>query len=424
LLNPDGTWSKKIMTVDHWNKMGCWELCDESLTVETDWAWLLGAMRRLAYGHDGLGMSVYHDPSDGSARLNLIHGLMSFAVRPELEQRENQLTESLAWLIDHDVEFARVFALLFIDDAESVEALAGAGVIGARTQVSLLDEASSATFFPDLSIATDKRALQLLVEVKPGVGGFHADTVGGQEYQQAEAYAAAWATHHPGEEAVLRWVGTLTAGAVEQRDVPNIAMNHGVRRAKDVTWDEVAGLIEQGVTERLLDSGIEAVARDFLTVLREEFINTPLVSDAELTALLDEGARFLETLRVVFAENGLKPRRGIRRKKDYVGTIIDVPVRDGEVELDLFVSPKGGRYSRRGQPASLVVVAKKKGGKRDSDWGEQLYAAGFRYGQDQAGNSCYRAFFEAAPILHGNAAGERAIVGGLLEMVRGLATVP
>jgi hypothetical protein len=341
-------------------------------------------------------VSIYHDPSLGTERTNLIAGLMSVPAKPGLEPMENQLTHSLVWLLDHDIGLARAFGGLFIDDPEAAGVLAAATAIGARAQVSLPGGGFTQTLFPDLSLATAGRRLQLLVEVKPGADGFHSYSLDGQTYPQAEAYARAWAQRPAGAEALQRWVGTLTAGYQRPPELADLLAGLPVRRARDVSWQEVVELLERREREGSLMAGIRDVARDLCDVLRERVLMADLLPPAqELGALLDRGADLLSALRIRLAEAGLAPRSsGIQRRTDYVGTYVDAPLHDGDLEFWVQMSPRGGRYNLRGQPNALVVVAKRRDAPSLAEWGERFVPAGLRWCRDREGYPGYRALLE------------------------------
>src|SRR4051812_27029734 len=161
---------------------------------------------------------------------------------------ENQLTESLAWLINRSDRFARRVVDVFARaDPELATALEGVGKIGARTQLPL-PRPGGGTLFPDLSIDGEGGSFQLLVEVKV-TSGFH-------DYDgllQPAMYAHAWRELGEPGPVRLRRVGTLA------KETPPWSDDW---KAEDVTWKQI-----RAVLEAELESEVRTVATDVASAI-------------------------------------------------------------------------------------------------------------------------------------------------------------
>src|SRR5947208_572316 len=110
---------------------------------------------------------IYTDPLQPRQRPNLIAGLISTPSTPATQPLENQMTETLAWLIDRSPAFARAFIQLFVmNDVQATAAAAGCSAFGASTQVRLPKLPGAGHPRPDLSVCGDGRRFQGLIEVK------------------------------------------------------------------------------------------------------------------------------------------------------------------------------------------------------------------------------------------------------------------
>lgn len=218
-------------------------------------------------------LPVYTAPSNH--RLSLIGELTKLPSRPAQVPAEDQLTAMAAWLADHSAPFARALCELFLgeDDREARDALAGATVFCAQTQVRL-PSIGAGFLWADLSLAAQDRAFQLLVEVKLG-SDFHEYTIPelGRTIAQPEAYLHAWRSCDDSHEARVRRLGTITLdGKAPSGDDP--------WRASDVTWADIHDLF--GRLADNLAPDVRLVAQDLRNHLAGRVL-PPVVAPEFLT---------------------------------------------------------------------------------------------------------------------------------------------
>src|SRR5689334_2818636 len=129
--------------------------------------------------------TVYLDPtSENWPHPNLVAGLMSSPAKEGYNPLESQLTTVLAWLLDRSPHLFRAFARLFVkEDREAVLALEKPGLAtGARAWLTL-QVGDGPILRPDLDLAIEKRAFELIVELKAGAS-FHSHTIGDHTTEQ------------------------------------------------------------------------------------------------------------------------------------------------------------------------------------------------------------------------------------------------
>ena len=332
----------------------------------------------------------YIDPAGPRYRPpNLVERLMRIPSRRAHAPHENQITETLAWLLDRSPTLARRFAELFFEgDDDATAALARAKHFGTRTQLSLSVPDRGTTVFPDLSLAGDERTFELLVEVKVDADPHAFEAEEGTWLLQPDWYAQAWDVRPEASQAAIRRVGTLTRGF----SFP--VLEASPTRGRDVTWTEVETMFGSCLGE--LEPDVAAVASDFLDVVRRRILGIgnelpePGYVDALLTGgrdlLLAIGERLRGSLPVWGADKCV-------RKHDYQGTFFKAQTPDGiPLNLWLIVVPAGGRYNTPGAP-DCVRVRVFEQPKELTD--ERVLSGGFVWEEDAAG---YRDFQLHWPI--------------------------
>ena len=191
-------------------------------------------------------MTIFQEPLPDRERASLIERLMRRGT-PDRDFVEDQLTEALAWLADHSLEFARGLALLFASgDPEAASAVASATDIGARTQIKLRDRLTRKK--PDLSLCgTGPRTFQILIEVKVDAPFSSGEGPDGIVESQPEGYLRAWRALPTPGEAEIRRVGTLTRrrGVAQARDFASVRSIEAPERAADVSWQQVRTLLAE-----------------------------------------------------------------------------------------------------------------------------------------------------------------------------------
>lgn len=196
--------------------------------------------------------SVYRYWGEEEPKRNLVL-TMSGAASSRAMRLEDQLTEALAWLLDHDSAFALRFTRRFAaGDERALGELDKVDHLCVATQIRL--DALEPTIGdkgpdlrPDLSLTAPDRRFQLLLEVKLGADFRWEEyrTPLAAACDQVTADVTWWdarAQAEPDREAEVRLVGTLT---VCGRVPP-----HGEGRAADLRWKDVAELLA-GTVERV-----------------------------------------------------------------------------------------------------------------------------------------------------------------------------
>ena len=332
-------------------------------------------------------MRVYQDPAEPRLRPNLVTGLMELPSTSTQSPEENQLSETLAWLLDRSPVFARSFAQLFFDpDSDAAHVLNTVDEFGAETRISLPPLLGTGALFPDLSLCGSKQTFQLLVEVKVDAS-LHSHPHEFGALTQPEAYMEAWRQVDRTGEAQVRAVGTLTRGDVSVGSV-------GPMRARDVRWDELRSLLVELIDDEHLEPGVLLVAVDFVEAIDVRVLGrTKLPAADELEDFLDWADLLIRALSPELAKRGLAPRKHVSRQAEFVGTYVDLQSPDGvAVELWIFASPIGGRYNLPGLAESLGVRLGAKGG--EGDLGlitpARIHPGGFAFVRDNEKNKDFR----------------------------------
>jgi hypothetical protein len=209
------------------------------------------------------------------------------------------VTETLAFLIDHDPDFARSLAdALWSDEVD--ERPPAAAYLAARTQLTVPGAAIAPNLFPDLSICGTRAAFQVLVEVRV-TAEFHTFPRPQQEpLFQPEAYIAGWRAAAESLPEERRRVATISPAG------PTLRPPSDRMRGADVRWDVVLDLVLALATTRggLMDP-IGSIALDLVASIDEVLRPTPprlrRPRSPELAALvtdwrepLEEALRLLE----------------------------------------------------------------------------------------------------------------------------------
>jgi len=353
----------------------------------------------------------YVDPVGDSYRPpNLIERLARVPATHRIAPRENQMTETLAWLLDRSPTLARRFAqLFFAGDPEASAALERATTFGTRTQLSL-PVPGRGTVFPDLSLAGDARTFELLVEVKVYADPHAFVSEGGDWMLQPDWYVEAWdarAAEAAEGQALVRRVGTLTRGFDFAK------RSKSPTRGRDVTWVEVVEAFKACASSGL-EPAADAVAADFLQAVRRLVLGLEetLPDEEHVGALLSDGRDVLlavgERLRSSLGVSGAEK---FMRRRDYQGTYFKTTTPDGvPLNFWLTVDPAGGRFNVPGAPDSIRVRLFEKPAELDEG---RVLAGGFVWEENRAG---YREF-----QLHWPIASERGRITNIDELVETVA---
>jgi hypothetical protein len=274
---------------------------------------------------------------------------------------ENQVTEVLGFIIDHDHRFA----------CDLVELLWSAGTpersfwpvepasVGAFPGGTLPGAGLAPVLYPDLSICGAGPDFQVLVEVKV-TADFHGYLdEQGATVLQPDAYARGWETVTDELPQERRRVSTIAPRPPRPAAAPHLM------RGRDITWDaDVIPLLLECASRRgPLDDVVGVTALDLASAVRSRLTPPPPpdrgdVSD-ELYALIDRWHEpFVEALHA-FEEarpGRLRPGR-VATASDYLGAYVTVetPHCEAPVRIWVFVTTADGKYNRDGQAASVCV---------------------------------------------------------------------
>lgn len=328
-------------------------------------------------------IQVYFDPTKLRKPPNLIGGVLHAASHSKQERFEDLISEVLGWLLDRSSTFARSFAELFTqDDPEASEALSRCSLLAAATQVSLPNPHGSGVVRPDLALAGESRRFQLLVEVKVDAN-FHPYTVEGMELIQPDAYAHAWKHRtHEAQEANVRRVGTLTRDGL-----PTVSSDP--MRGRDVTWDEVAKLLDRLLREGALEPEVKFVATDLLVTINKRILKATVDIQA-LPSLLNWGRKILKpaVADLVFGLRHARQTGYVRKNNDSVSVQVEIKQeKDPPLRLWIAVTPEGGEYNAYESPDTLWLTVYK--GMRN-EWRDNVVAAGFEWLPDPYGDKRWR----------------------------------
>ena len=302
---------------------------------------------------------VYEDPAGRSAR-SLLWGLMLQPASALQHPLENQLSEVLAFLLDNSAGFARGFLRLCDGDGDGAlrVAVERAGSIGARTRISLPAPAPEglpkrATLFPDISIEGNKRAFQVIVEVKVDAEP-HVTTIAGTEFLQPDAYAAAWRQINDVEAAKVRRVCTLTRAVTDVLD-PTHCRADAWRRAA-ITWRQVGELIDHILTDSP-DPQLSLILSELRSII-DNIVYHVEIDPNEWESVQRTGRAVLDALveELTTVHPDAQPSSTVRTRSDYVGRYVTVPVNGHPLRLWLYAVPAGGRYNLVNEQASIIIA--------------------------------------------------------------------
>lgn len=284
---------------------------------------------------------MYVDPAGPNYRPpNLIEELTRFHTTKAVVPGENQLTATLAWLLDRSQVFAREFAGLYLES----EVLDGVTRFGTQTQVKLPSHAGTSLLRPDLSLAGNSGSFELLIEVKVGATPIEYP-VGEHILLQPDMYAGLWRLRPSRTQAKVRRVGTLTNGF----EFPSPADSW---RTADVHWQQAQAVLRGLLDSGSIEPGVKFVARDFCEVVSHVVLREPAVSAEHRVALQRSAVPLLAQVRdsLVSAVNVLPGRP--TKHVDGVGVFLRRP---DEFELWIIVTPRGGHYNAFGNPDCVGI---------------------------------------------------------------------
>lgn len=174
----------------------------------------------------------FRSPAAPDARPGLLTRMMRTPSSIAISPLENQVTEALAWLVDHSEAFARalVRALIGADDDETLSMLERSSDLGAHTQIRLPPLDWAERQYADLSIADPGRHIQVITEVKVGAPFSASVMPDGTTLDQAERYLAAWRAGDLSGQARARRLATISTTG------PPTPPPADPMRGLDLTW--------------------------------------------------------------------------------------------------------------------------------------------------------------------------------------------
>jgi len=361
---------------------------------------------------------VYVDPTGPRRRPSLVGGLMDFPTKARLSPVENQLTATLAWLLDRSERFARAFLALYaVGDPELGGAIEKAETVGARGWVTLPQLPGYGVMYPDLSIVGNARTFELLVEVKVDAA-FHEFVIDGASVLQPDAYLHAWLDRTaPKSEAKVRRIGTLTragdATLEHQRE----------ERAPDVSWGSVRAALAGLLADGGLDDGVALVAEDFLAVIDARALQHEVVADQ---AFLGEGGALVAAVVELVCRERPQVTKGptVAPQRDYAVGHLRVKHAGSVLAPWLFVTVAGGRYNAPGAPDSIWLA--ERADLPFPPWlRNELAQLGVPFVRDNAGFSSYRRSLTLADVIaSGNPAEQARHVSAWVDkLLDGLAMI-
>lgn len=324
---------------------------------------------------------LYHPPSQ--PRRNLVTQVTGAAGAGAL-RLEDQLTEFVAWLLSRSDALARdLVAAYFTDDARALAELTKSWSLGVETQLRLPPIGPGDHLRPDLSITGVDRTFQLLIEVKAGAGFHEVQRHDGTMVDQVVAYEQAWDLLDREHEARVRRIGTL--GTVVAPTAPP-----SPRRARDLTWGDLAEIIRRLNGRGQLNCEIAAVAVDLANAVDQLFGAVVAASPEFL-----HGAEQLVRQVATSVAQGLGGSCGsvvVRTEASYAGCYVTFDGVEKEQErVWVFCTPAGGWYAPPGHPTAVWLAS------TDEGWGPSTAAAlrraGFARTRDLKGYTADRIAF-------------------------------
>jgi hypothetical protein len=357
-------------------------------------------------------VALYQDPAQPRLRPSLIEDLIALPATTKHHALENQSTAVLAWLADRSPAFARRLVACFLGHNVKPDV-----VIGARTQISMPQPGGGAVF-PDLSIDGSGGAFQVLVEVKVW-SDFHVyDHPTAGVLRQDVYYRRVWQELAAAGEADVRAVGTLTREGGPHKADPTAMV------AADVSWTQIADLLEDLLAAGQLEESVRVVAESFLSAVRT-VIGGEKPDPALAKAWLDEHHALVGAVVVALQRRlgGTRvPSTGgkwFRAERLRLTDVNGVPL-----DLRVYVTPAGGDVNLPGWPGALVV-----GVERDTDGtlaasdSPAVTAAGFPRQKDLGGYRLHRRLWSVEQLDDGvDEVVETVVAGaaatGLLDLAR------
>lgn len=302
-----------------------------------------------------MGESFYADPSSSEWRgVNLVRDLMKCPATTSQHPPERQATVVVAWLLDRSRVFAEtLLRTAFEGDTEVLSILASnPEQIGAQTWRTLRPLPQTGALFPDLSIVTSGRQLEVMIEVKIDASVHDCSLDPDVTLWQPDAYWASWHQNYDrSNEAEVRRIATLTkAGsgvAAAERQAPWL----------DLRWSTVHDILDRLLESGRIEAELLSVAIDARSALGElvlpvakKEIDDPVLARGHgiLTELAPRLAALLPGGRM-----GAKP--GVYSDFVSVHVFFDLP--DCEGDLWLYVTSETGKYAVPGSRAGVWIAA-------------------------------------------------------------------
>lgn len=317
-----------------------------------------GRMRR-SLARRGAGL-VHREPLPRGARPSLLTRLERAPRTDRVHPFENQVSETLGFLVDHDARFASDFSGLLWSPGRPPDPFwpTQASEIGAFSGGTLPGAGLAPVLYPDISICGSERSFQILVEVKV-TADFHGyPDRAGELVLQPDAYVLGWEAASGQLPVGRRRVATIAPKAPPGR-VPSHAM-----RGSDLLWeaDVIPLLLECAARRGPIGELVGAVALDLATAVRERLApppNTGREPSAELVGLLlDWRPHLVEALRHLESRHAgaLAPGR-VSASSDYLGAYLSLttPYYAQPARIWVFLTTADGKYNRVDQPQSACV---------------------------------------------------------------------
>jgi hypothetical protein len=311
--------------------------------------------------------AVYREPPAPRDRPRLLARLQRAPRTAYVHPFENQITEALAFLVDHDRGFAEdLVAVLWGSDA--ADPAPTAATIGASTQLTLPGGELAPHLFPDLSICGGGQRFQLLVEVKV-TAEFHAFTPPDRApILQPEAYLQAWRRTTDLPE-TRRRVATISPSGPASPP-PRDAM-----RGADARWQRDIFPIPRACAARHAGhhDAVGGVALDVIdlveTRLRPPTAGRARAPSPALEAILDHWREpFADALALVESRCPQDVTANVATVSgDYIGAYLNIrlPTAGPPPRIWTYLTTEDGRYNRLGQPASACVCLAQPGPRQD-----------------------------------------------------------
>lgn len=292
----------------------------------------------------------HREPLDPGLRPSLVTRLERAPSTARVHPFENQVSEILGFLIDHDATFAASLAArLWSPDGTGLPA---AEAIGAFPGGSLKGGELAPHLYPDISICGSGGSFQILVEVKV-TAEFHGFPGGsGNLVLQPDAYAIAWQRAAGQLPADRRRVATIAPRAPARPDPPPPLRGGDLEWARDVIPLLLSCARRRGAPA----DPVGAVALDLAAAVASRLAppgpRGNRAPSPQLRALADVWRTPLaDALGLVEARwPGLARPGAVTIASEHLGAYltIDTPHCEPPARVWVFITAAGGRYNRPG----------------------------------------------------------------------------